>query len=78
MNDNPYAPPVDTTPGRYVWPLWRRIFYTCSAISIVCLVCVSISAWQSFRHVSSVEHASPVEQIKAFFMGWDSLQGKDR
>lgn len=77
-DNNPYATPVDTAPGRYEWPLWRRIIYACSVIAIFYLAFAAIGSWNSFRHVSSIEHATPLEQIKAFFVGWDSLQGKDR
>ena len=68
---NPYAPPVDSAPGHYEWPLWRRIMYACSMIAIVYLLAAVIGLWQAWDDSQRNPNNSIVEEVVAFLTNWD-------
>lgn len=67
--DNPYRTPVDTVPGRYEWPLWRRILYASLMIAAVYLACGAAASWKWYSQVGPRD--MPIaERVRGFFTDW--------
>jgi len=66
---NPYKPPVDTQPGRYEWPLRRRIVYAGLAIAIIYLACATAASWRWYRDVGPRDQPL-IQQIANFLTDW--------
>jgi hypothetical protein len=69
-NENPYASPTDSSPGVYDWTLAKRIFLWFSVIAACYLAFDAVVLWQSWDARTLPSDATLVEQVKAFFFGW--------
>lgn len=69
-NDNPYASPIESSQGEYDWTLAKRVFLWVSTMAIVYLLMDAIVIWQSWNARTLPSDATMIEQVKAFFFGW--------
>jgi hypothetical protein len=71
VNENPYCSPVDVVPGRYEWPLWRRILYVSLMLASLYLACGAAASWKFYRDIGPRD-TPIVERVRGFLTDWRS------
>ena len=69
-NENPYASPSESWTGEYDWTLAKRMFLAFAALAGVYLLIDAVVIWQSWDGRTLPSDATLIEQVKAFFFGW--------
>jgi len=69
-NDNPYASPTDPSPGVYDWTLAKRVFLWVAVMALGYELFSAFVIWQTWDARTLPSDATLVEQVKAFFFGW--------
>ena len=72
QTENPYASPTDSVPGDYDWSLAKRIFLWVAMMAIAYELFSAVAIWQTWDARTMPSDATFVEQIKAFFFGWQA------
>jgi len=70
--ENPYAPPVDLSPGSFDHSLLKRILFAVSMLAIVYLLASVVGWWQLYRSDPTIARRPLVQTVVEFATGWQT------